>query len=148
MAFKHVITSKFTISADYEHQYVNTNSKCLSYRPILTAIVVPFARVVRPHCFQMRFCPSVCRSHSWSQFKISKHILHHTIERCFWFLEAKFPWSRVISLPPNEWVKDRYPLSMSMHFLLQSFVIWIAFLCHHIQELQPFDNSLVFWPTL
>ena len=36
---------------------------------------------------------SVCLSHSSStpkRFKISKGILHHTIERCFQFLEAKF----------------------------------------------------------
>jgi len=30
----------------------------------------------------------------------------------------------------------------------EQFNIWSAFLRHHIQELQPFDNSAVFCPTL
>jgi len=28
--------------------------------------------------------------HVYKRFKISKRLLHHTIERCFWFLEANF----------------------------------------------------------
>jgi len=54
---------------------------------------------------------SVCPSHSRStpkRYKISKHILHFTIELFFYFPEAKFYVPEFRGLPPNECVKERH----------------------------------------